>query len=115
MVENKVVRSSEITVTVGLDENNIPIKMDWKAEGSDGFKECKGMLLSLFDLESRDSMKIDLWTTEMQVEEMDRFMFQTLRGLSDTYFKATQNKELASAMQQFTEYFGQKTEIITPQ
>jgi hypothetical protein len=60
-------------------------------------------------------MKIDLWTTEMQVIEMDRFFFQTLRAMADTYFKATQNAELATAMQQFVQYFGEKTQIIPPQ
>lgn len=110
---SKVVRSSEVVVKVGLDENNIPVRMDWMAESSGGFTECKGMLLSIFDFDTKDTLKIDLWTTEMQVEEMDRFMFQTLRGLADTYHKATQNHELASAMQQFVEYFGQKTEILT--
>ena len=48
----------------------------------------------------------------MQVIEMDRFFFQTLRAMSDTYFKATQNKELAADMQRFVQYFGEKTEII---
>ena len=59
-----------------------------------------------------DTIKIDLWTKEMQVVEMDRFFFQTLKGLSDTYFKATNNAELASAMRQFVQYFGEQTEII---
>ena len=48
----------------------------------------------------------------MQVIEMDRFVFQTLRGLADTYFKATQNAELATSMRQFVHYFGEKTGII---
>ena len=70
------------------------------------------MLLSFFDEESKDTLKIDLWTTEMQVIEMDRFFFQTLRGLADTYFKATQNAELATSMRQFVHYFGEKTGIL---
>jgi hypothetical protein len=43
---------------------------------------------------------------------MDRFFFQTLRGMADTYFKATQNRELAVDMQRFVQYFGEKTEIL---
>jgi hypothetical protein len=39
-------------------------------------------------------------------------MYQTLRGLADTYYRATQNRELATDMQQFVQYFGEKTEIL---
>jgi gliding motility-associated protein GldC len=111
----KVKHNSEIKINVGLDENKVPVKMEWNASdnpNAGGSKECKALLLSIFDKESKDTMKIDLWTTEMQINEMDRFFFQTLRALADTYFKATQNKELAGDMQRFVQYFGEKTEII---
>jgi gliding motility-associated protein GldC len=70
------------------------------------------MLLSLFDAENKETMKIDLWTLDMQVVEMDHLVFNTLRGLADTYFKATQNQALAVDFQRFVQYFGEKTEII---
>lgn len=110
---SEVKRNSEITVSVGLDENNVPVEILWKSEdGSNEFEPCKGMLVSLFDEEKLDTIKLDLWTKNMQVHEMDRFMFQTIRGLADTYFKATQNQELANQFQNFVHYFGQKTGII---
>lgn len=70
------------------------------------------MLLSLFDKDHLDTLKIDLWTKKMEVQEMDRFFFQTLRGMADSYFKATQNKDMANQMQQFAHYFGEQTGII---
>ncbi|MEO1263577.1 MAG: gliding motility protein GldC [Bacteroidota bacterium] len=109
---------SQIRINIGLDEKNVPVKMDWDGDDSShkgNPAPCKAMLLSLFDKESLDTIKIDLWTTEMQVHEMDRFFFQTLRALGDTYFKATQNKELAVDMQKFVHYFGEKTGIIDKQ
>lgn len=60
-------------------------------------------------------MKLDLWTKDMQVDEMDRFIFQTIRAMADTYFKATQNNKLAADMQRFVQYFGEQTEIIPRQ
>jgi hypothetical protein len=48
----------------------------------------------------------------MQVQEMDRFVYQTLRSLSQSYLRATQNKELAEEMAKFAHHFGEKTEII---
>ena len=70
------------------------------------------MLLSIFDKEPLDTLKIDLWTKEMTVAEMDRFFFQTLKAMGDTYFRATKNKELAEQLQQFVQYFGEQTEIL---
>ena len=58
-------------------------------------------------------MQMDLWTNEMQVIEMDRFVFQSLNALSELYFRATKNKELASEMKQFMQYFGKQTEILS--
>lgn len=117
-MKEKIASSSDINITVGLNEKKIPVSIKWKAEGSstDGqAKPCKAMLLSLFDKETLETLKIDLWTKEMQVDEMDRFVFQTLRALADTYYKATQNAELATDMQRFVQYFGEKTEIIPKQ
>lgn len=110
----KVEKSSNINITVGLDAKNVPVKIEWDADANKEAtpQECKAMLVSLFDKETRDTLKIDLWTTEMQVIEMDRFFYQTLRSLGDTYFKATQNKQLAQDMQKFAQYFGEMTEIL---
>ncbi|HRX28219.1 MAG TPA: gliding motility protein GldC [Saprospiraceae bacterium] len=104
-------KSSDIKLTVQLDDQNVPEKILWNAEGKQDV-ECKAMLLSLFDKNHLDTYKIDLWTKEMHVMEMDRFMYQSLRALAETYFKATHNSELANAFQSFVEYFGENTEVI---
>ena len=105
-------RDSEIRITVALDEERMPT--DMRLEGTDigDPQVVKAMLLSVFDLERRETLKIDLWTKDMQVMEMDRFMFQTLRGLAETYRRSTNNEELATAMAQFVTYFGEKTGIM---
>jgi gliding motility-associated protein GldC len=112
-MSDKVMHTSDIVISVGLNEERVPVRLDWKAEddGQDQ-RTAKAMLLSLFDEENKETLKIDLWTKEMQVIEMDRFFFQTLRAMADTYFKATQNAELATDMQRFVQYFGEKTGIL---
>jgi gliding motility-associated protein GldC len=111
---NEITKSSDITIRVGLNAENVPIRIEWGAsdrnEGT--LEECKAMAVALFDKEHRDTLRIDLWTNEMQVAEMDRFLYQMLRSLSQTYLRATQNKELAEDMARFAHYFGEKTEII---
>lgn len=97
-----------------LNAAHHPQKMTWHAEDSEQVQpsSCKAFLLSIYDEASKDTLKIDLWTTEMQVNEMDKLMFHTLRSLADTYYRATNNKNLASAMQQFAKYFGEETQLI---
>lgn len=110
---DKPVKYSEILIRVGLDKDDYPAEIEWQTGDDPGSgRPGKAVLLSLFDKENRETVKIDLWTTDMQVMEMDRFFFQTLRGLADTYHKATRNAKLASAMQQFVQFFGEETEII---
>lgn len=111
----KVNKTSSIQIKISLDQDNIPASIQWQAEDDPHRRraqECKALLVSLFDRETKETLKIDLWTKDMQVMEMDRFFFQTLRALADTYYKATQNAELATDMQRFVQYFGEKTEII---
>ena len=111
-------KTSEIKLRIGLNKEKLPVKIDWQADGgASGGKpaEAKAFLLAIFDKDSRDTLKMDLWTKDMQVNEMDRFFFQTLRGLADTYFKATQNQQLATDMQKFVQYFGEQTEVLPKQ
>ena len=114
MESNEIVKSSDITIRIGMDAQGVPSKMEWGASdrNSGAMEECKAMVVALFDKEHRDTLRIDLWTKEMQVMEMDRFVYQILQSLSQTYIRATQNKELAEEMAKFAHYFGEKTEII---
>jgi gliding motility-associated protein GldC len=117
-MDRTVVKKSKIEIEIGLNKDNLPVEMFWKtsdAPPSVPMQDAKAMLLSFLDRPSKDTLKMDLWTMDMQVDEMDRMMFYTLRSLADTYFRATNNKDLAEQMQQFAQYFAEKTEIIPPQ
>jgi len=105
---------SEIKITVTLNDDNQPTDIVWSADSPDGeqLRASKAMLLSLFDKESLETFKIDLWTLDLQVAEMDRMMFHTLRALTETYYTATKNEELASQMKSFVDHFGKYTKII---
>ncbi len=105
---------SKINIRVALDENKHPDKIIWEADnqGEKVTQEAKAMLLSFFDRNSLETMKIDLWTNDMQINEMDRFVFHTMRAIGETYFKATKNNQLANDFQRFVHYFGEQTDII---
>ena len=114
MESNEIVKSSDITIRVGLNAENVPVKIEWAASDRNNGRmdECKAMAVALFDKDHRDTLRIDLWTKEMQVVEMDRFVYQVLRSLGQSYLRATQNKELAEDLAKFAHYFGEKTEIV---
>ncbi|KXK39128.1 MAG: gliding motility protein GldC [Saprospiraceae bacterium] len=115
-MSNQVVKKSTIEIEVGLNSSNVPESIKWRATDNpngDGFTECKAMTLAVFDKDHLDTLKIDLWTKEMQIVEMDRFVFQTMRSLADTYYRSTNNEKLANEMQSFIDHFGRQTGIIT--
>jgi gliding motility-associated protein GldC len=105
---------SNINIRVELDKNKIPVKMEWSAEDSaePDLKECKAMLLSLWDKTDMATMKIDLWTNEMRIDEMNNFFYQTFYSLSETYLRATGNKPGAEDIKGFANAFGKKAQVI---
>jgi gliding motility-associated protein GldC len=110
----EIVKTSQIRIDVHLDETNMPAHIEWDADDADfeGKEPAKAMMLSLYDGLQQNAMRIDLWTSEMKVDEMNLFMFQTLATLCDTYEKATNNKELADEMRDFVHHFGHKAEVF---
>jgi len=115
-MESNKNKKSTIEIEIELNDDKHPKSIIWRSSdnpnGAD-FTECKAMALAVFDKAHLDTLKIDLWTTEMQVVEMDRFVFQTLRSMADTYYRATNNQQLANDMQLFVDYFGKQTGILT--
>ncbi len=103
---------SQITLTVSLDENRVPEELYWSAEdGGINEEEAKAMLLSIWDSKNKESLKIDLWTKDMPVDEMKIFFHQTLVALSDTFMKATQDEKMTATMKDFCDYFAEKLEL----
>lgn len=107
-----VKHTSEITLKVGLDENRVPEELSWSAEdGGIENEVAKAMLLSVWDSKNKESLKIDLWTKDMPVDEMKLFFHQTLVTLSDTFMRATQDEKMTATMKDFCEYFADKLEL----
>ncbi len=107
-----VKHTSEIRLKVGLDENRVPEELTWSAEdGGIENEEAKAMLLSVWDSKNKESLKIDLWTKDMPVDEMKLFFHQTLVTMSDTFMRATQDEKMTATMKDFCEYFAEKLEL----
>ena len=107
-----VEHTSEITLKVGLDENRVPEELKWSAQdGGINEEEAKAMMLSVWDSKNQESLKIDLWTKDMPVDEMKEFFHQTLVTMADTFYKATQDEKMTATMKDFCDYFAEKLEL----
>ncbi|WP_025741099.1 gliding motility protein GldC [Aquimarina pacifica] len=103
---------SEIKIDIELDENRIPEKLKWTAkDGGVENEETKALLLSVWDSKSKESLRIDLWTKDMPVDEMKVFFHQTLVAMSDTFYRATQDDKMSATMKDFCDYFAEKLEL----
>ena len=89
-----VAHTSKIEFKIGLDENKVPEKINWRAEdGGVQGEETKAVLLSVWDPKKKDTLRIDLWTKDMPVDEMKQFFHQTftkntkINGFSSNFTK----------------------------
>lgn len=111
---DKIVKTSEISIKVGLNENNLPIGMKWTAtDGSIDNAEAKAMMLSLWDPKENNTMKIDLWTKDMSVDDMKQFFHQTLLTMADTFEKATGENNICEDLRDYCYHFAEKMKIIS--
>lgn len=103
---------SEIKIDIELDENRIPEKLKWTAkDGGVENQDTKAMLLSVWDNKTKESLRIDLWTKDMPVDEMKIFFHQTLVAMSDTFYRATQDEKMSATMKDFCDYFAEKLDL----
>lgn len=104
--------TSEIKFLVELDENRVPEKLSWTAQdGGVDAEEAKAMMLSIWDAKAQETLRIDLWTKEMPVDEMKLFFHQTLVAMSDTFRRATGDEKMSDTMKDFCDYFAEKLEL----
>ena len=105
--------TSEIKFTVALDENKIPEKLSWDAQdGGISEEEAKAVLISVWDAKNKETLKMDLWTKDMPLEEMKHFFHQTLLSMSDTFYRATNDEKMTATMRDFCDYFAEKLELL---
>ncbi len=106
------IHTSQINLKVTLDENKIPEKLKWSAQdGGVHDEEAKAVMLSVWDAERKETLRIDLWTKDMPVDEMKIFFHQTLLAMSDSFYRATHDEKMTATMKDFCAYFAEKLEL----
>lgn len=107
-----VKHTSKIEFKVGLDENKVPEQMTWSAEdGGVNNEETKALMISVWDNASKDTLRMDLWTKDMPMDEMKQFYHQTLLSMADSFERATNDAKMSATMRDFCDYFAEKLEL----
>jgi gliding motility-associated protein GldC len=105
-------KTREIVLSVELDNQSLPEKLTWSASDGQALPTpCKAFLLAIWDEAEATSLRIDLWTKDMRVDEMNRLFHQTLLTMADTYGRATNDPLMAAELKEFGKAFGQKVGI----
>lgn len=98
-------RKTTINFTIDLDDKNIPEKIQWEAtdKPDPGLSETKSLSVALWDNHQKNTLRIDLWTKDMPVDEMKRFYIDCLGGLSQSMLNATGDEFMATETQALCE------------
>ncbi len=96
-------KQSSISIHITLDDNKIPQEIVWNATdtSAENTLKAKAFLLSLWDGQDKAALRIDLWTKDMMIDEMEDFFYQTLVTMADTYERATKYRDLAAEIKTF--------------
>ncbi len=93
-------KKSTIQLHIQLDDNNVPEKIEWDAtdKPEEGLSESKSISLALWDHDHKSTLRIDLWSKDMPVDDMKRFYVDCIGGLSQSLLRATGDEFMAGEM-----------------
>ena len=103
-------KQSTIKIDVLLDPDKVPEQINWTASDStdDTGQRAKAMCIAFWDGAEKTTLRIDLWTKDMMMDEMADFYYQMLMTMADTFKRATQQQELSDDMKKFARVFFDK-------
>ncbi len=105
-------KSSEIKFKVTVDENHLPHQIEWEAEDAGEKSQCKSVMMAIWDEKDQSTMRIDLWTKDMMVDEMKTFYHQNMVSLTETFARATGDRETANKVSDFLKIIGKDIGVL---
>jgi gliding motility-associated protein GldC len=106
-------KTAEIKLIVELDDNNVPQNITWQSTDAEN-KEAlpvKSFMLALWDHNYKNTLRIDLWTKDMPVDEMKKFFFETLQTMGDSFLRATGEENIVEDLRDYCAHFAEKMQI----
>jgi gliding motility-associated protein GldC len=94
-------RKEKITFDISLNDQNVCEQIQWDAtqKPNAGLENAKAISVAIWDASDKGTLKIDLWTNQMDVYEMKRFCLETIAGLADTIKTSTGDDVMAMEME----------------
>ncbi|MEQ9286310.1 MAG: gliding motility protein GldC [Cyclobacteriaceae bacterium] len=98
-------KKSNINIEVTLDENSVPQKIQWQADDHPGedLMESRAVSISIWDPAQHDSLSLDLWTKDMNVDDMKRFYINMFGAASNTILNSTGDEFMAQEVKDLCE------------
>lgn len=105
---DEIKKRSEVRFEVGLDENHIPLDIDWYSSDQDEKRSCDAAFMAMWDREQKTTMRLDLWTKDFPVDEMKQFFHQYLLTLADSFQRATGEEAVSEDLRDYCAHFAEK-------
>lgn len=104
-------RTTEINFVVELDNNNYPEKITWKAsDAQNELHESKSISLNIWDQKELNTLRIDLWTKDMRIDDMKKFFIDCLGGMAQTLLNSTGDTFMSNEINVLCEKFSRHLE-----
>jgi len=103
---------SEITFEVHTDAQQIPERILWNATGKEGEQaQTRAISVAVWDHVEQNTLRIDLWTKDMPVDEMRGFYINAIAGMAESVKESTGDEEMAAAMLDLCERFADRVQV----
>lgn len=97
-------KKSEIYFSIALDDQQVPEAISWRAtDAGDAIHFAKAINIALWDRNEAGTMKIDLWTKDMPVDEMKYFYIDTIGAMAESLQRATNDTAMTQKMKKLCE------------
>jgi len=104
-----------IKFEIDLDENHLPVDIKMNtSEDQKGNNKIKALMISAWASKNKETLRIDLWTKDMPVNEMFIMYYQTMVGMAGALERSTGQNKLAGALLDYCEFFAEQTKIKNP-
>lgn len=104
-------KTSNINFTIQLDKDNIPENISWNATDKPGDDDnTNAISVAVWDDNEKNTMRLDLWTKDMQMHEMKKFYIDALAGMAQSILNATGDEQMAKEMNELCDALGKRLE-----
>jgi gliding motility-associated protein GldC len=105
---------SEIKFKVLVDDSHLPVDIKWEASDAGENSHAKSVMIALWDAAENNTLRIDLWTKDMSIDEMKKFYHQNVMTLTDTYIRATSDEASAKRVKDLFNELGKEMGVLKP-